>query len=76
MTVQYLINIYRSAEVLEENEKCIVYPQFIILRLTVFEIICNIRHINSQHCYTMLICLNLTHSAVCKACMKVVFSYT
>jgi len=62
-TVQYLINIYRSAEVLEENEICIVYPQF-ILRLTVFEIICNTRQINSQHCYTMLTCLNLACSAI------------
>lgn len=64
MTVQYLISIYQSAEVLEENEKCIVYPQFIILRLTVFEIICNTRQINSQHCYAMLICLNLAYSAI------------
>jgi len=54
MTVQYLINIACSAEVLEENEIYIVYPPFIILRLTVFEIICNTRQINSQHCYTML----------------------
>jgi len=64
MTVQYLINIDQSAEVLEENEICIVYPHFIILCLTVFEIICNTRQINSQHCYTMLTCLNLAYSAI------------
>jgi hypothetical protein len=63
MTVQYLVNIDRSAGVLEENEICIVYPQFIILHLTVFEIICNTREINSQHCYTMLTCLNLAFSS-------------
>jgi len=55
MTVQYLINIDRSAEGLEENEISIVYSHFIILCLTVFEINCNTR----QHCYTMLTSLNL-----------------
>ena len=41
-----------------------MYPQYIFLRLSVFEILWNKRQINSQHCYTMLTCLNLAYSVI------------